>query len=576
MASTPHDGVMDHREQARAWLAEDPDPDTREELQRLLDLDDLPGLEDRFGDRLEFGTAGMRGAIGAGPNRMNRAMVRRVTAGLADRLNAAAGAGARGVVVGRDARHKSDAFEADTVRVLAGAGLGVWTFAEVVPTPVVAFAVRYLEAAAGVMITASHNPPTDNGYKVYGPAGRQIVPPLDTEISQAIDAVGSLGSVPLAPADDELIWRAPTDVVDHYAAAVVGLIDPDGPRDLRIVYTPMHGVAGDLCSRVLRDAGFTDVHVVPEQAEPDPAFPTVDFPNPEEPGAMDLAIAMATEVDADLILANDPDGDRIAVGIRRDGEWELLNGDEIGTLLAEDLLSNGRMTGGLRPAVGTTVVSSSLLARIAAAHDAIYRETLTGFKWLSLAAEELEDARMVLAYEQALGVTVGDLVRDKDGISAALCVADLAARTRAQGRTVGDVLDDMVGAYGAHMTLGRSVLLDDGEDDLVQQALDGLRQRPPTDLEGEEIVEVWDHDAGIVTRSDGSFDEIDLPATPLLRYVGADGTRVMVRPSGTEPKLKFYAEAVERHDDPAEARRIAEGRADRVLSAFMERTLPGG
>ena len=215
MASTPHDGVMDHREQARAWLAEDPDPDTREELQRLLDLDDLPGLEDRFGDRLEFGTAGMRGAIGAGPNRMNRAMVRRVTAGLADRLNAAAGAGARGVVVGRDARHKSDAFEADTVRVLAGAGLGVWTFADVVPTPVVAFAVRYLEAAAGVMITASHNPPTDNGYKVYGPAGRQIVSPLDTEISQAIDAVGSLGSVPLAPAGDELIWRAPTDVVDH-------------------------------------------------------------------------------------------------------------------------------------------------------------------------------------------------------------------------------------------------------------------------------------------------------------------------------------------------------------------------
>ena len=570
---------MDYREEALAWLAEDPDPDTREELQRLLDLGDEPGLADRFGETLAFGTAGMRGALGAGPNRMNRAMVRRVTAGLADRLNAAAGgAGARGVVVGADARHKSDAFRADVVRVLAGAGLGVWLFDTVVPTPLVAFAVRYLEAAAGVMVTASHNPPADNGYKVYGPGGRQIVPPLDEEIAEAIDRVGSLDEVPLAAEDSDLVWRVSSEVAEHYIQSVLTLVDPASPRDLRIVHTPLHGVAGDLVGKVLAAAGFTDVHVVPEQAEPDPDFPTVEFPNPEEPGAMDLAVALAREVEADLILANDPDGDRIAVGIPTGTEegWRLLSGDEIGAVIAEDLLTDGRLNRGRTPVVGTTVVSSSLLAAIAAHHGAGYTETLTGFKWLAKQAEELpEDQVMVMAYEQALGVTIGDLVRDKDGISAALCMADLAARTRAAGQRIGDLLDDLTRRHGAHVTIGRSVLLEDTEEDLVQKALDGLRADPPTDLAGEPVVRTWDHDAGIVTDADGGFAEIDLPATPLLRFVGRDGTRVMVRPSGTEPKLKFYGEAVVSAEDPAVAREQAVERVAEVLTAFMARALPG-
>lgn len=570
---------MELRQRALAWMAEDPDPATREEVQRLLDLGDETGLEDRFSQRLEFGTAGIRGPLGAGPNRMNRAMIRRVTAGLAERLNqAAAPAGARGVVVGRDARHNSDEFAADATRVLAGAGLGVWQFADVVPTPLVAYAVRYLKAAAGVMITASHNPPSDNGFKVYGPGGRQIAAPLDEEISAAIDAVESLDDVPLAPADSPLVWPIAPDLVDNYADQVVQLIQPDGPKDITIVYTALHGVAGDLCVRILADAGFTEVAVVEQQQQPDPDFPTVTFPNPEEPGAMDRAVALATESGADLILANDPDGDRIAVGVPQAGGWRLLGGDEIGTMLAEDLLSRGALVTHGPAHVATTVVSSQLLAKVAADHDVGYTETLTGFKWLSRAAEAVaEDGQtMVLAYEQALGVSIGDLVRDKDGISAAVAVADLAARLRDQGRTIDDLLDDLARRHGAHVTEGRSVRLDQSDgDDQVQAALDRLRSDPPVALGDSAVVQVWDHDAGIVRGGDGSIKEIGLPPTPLLRYVAADGTRVMVRPSGTEPKLKFYGEAIVAGNDPDAAREKAAVRVEEVLNAFMGRTLPG-
>lgn len=572
---------MDILDAARAWLADDPDPATRAELQALLDAGDTAALEDRFAERLEFGTAGMRGALGAGPNRMNRAMVRRVTAGLAARLLD----GARHtphVVVGRDARHGSAEFAADTTAVLAGAGIRVSTFDGVIPTPVVAHAVRRLDADAGVVVTASHNPPADNGYKVYMAGGRQIVPPTDAEISQAIDAVGTLAEVPLAGPDSPLVEVLPPSAVDGYVADVLALVDP-GPRTLRIVTTALHGVAGELCTRILRDAGFADVHPVAEQQQPDPDFPTVAFPNPEEPGAMDLAIAAAQAVDADLILANDPDGDRIAVGIPTDDGWRLLSGDEIGVLLAEDVLARGALARGRRPHVATTVVSSTLLRAVAAHHGAGYVETLTGFKWLSAAAEALEESgtgTMVLAYEQALGVSYGDLVRDKDGLSAALAVADLAARLRAGGRGIPDLLDDLARRHGAHVTIGRSVLLDGGgpgDDgaDLVQTALDGLRARPPADLGGSPVVTTWDHDAGVATDRDGSIEAIDLPATPLLRYLAEDGSMVMVRPSGTEPKLKFYAEAVVDGDDPAVARAIAAERVDAVLDAFMAAALPG-
>lgn len=570
---------MELRQQALAWMAEDPDPATREEVQRLLDLDDDAGLADRFSQRLEFGTAGIRGPLGAGPNRMNRAMIRRVTAGLAERLNQVAGpAGAQGVVVGRDARYNSDEFAADATRVLAGAGLGVWEFVDVVPTPLVAFAVRYLKAAAGVMITASHNPPSDNGFKVYGPGGRQIAAPLDAEISAAIDAVESLDDVPLAPPDTPLVWPIAPDLVENYVHEVLQLIPSDGPKDTTIVYSALHGVAGELCLHILSDAGFTDVHAVPEQQQPNPDFPTVAFPNPEEPGAMDLAVALATEIGADLILANDPDGDRIAVGIPQAGQWRLLGGDEIGTMLAEDVLSRGALAGAGAAHVATTVVSSQLLAKIAADHHAGYTETLTGFKWLSQAAAEVaEDGQtMVLAYEQALGVSIGDLVRDKDGISAALAVADLAARLRHKGQTIDDLLDDLARRHGAHVTEGRSIHLDDSDgEDQVQAALDRLRADPPAELGGSDVVRVWDHDAGVVTAQDGSVEEIGLPPTPLLRYVAADGTRVMVRPSGTEPKLKFYGEAIVAGEDPDAAREQAAARVGEVLDTFMARTLPG-
>ncbi|CAN5200652.1 phospho-sugar mutase [soil metagenome] len=573
---------MDHHDDALAWLAEDPDPDTRDELQRLLDIDDAAGIADRFADRLEFGTAGMRGALGAGPNRMNRALVRRVTAGLADRVVQGPDEDTRTVVVGCDARHNSDVFAADTAMVLAGAGVAVHQFPDVVVTPLVAYAVRHLATDAGVMVTASHNPPADNGYKVYGPGGRQIIPPLDEEISEAIDAVGSLAGVPLAPADSDLITPVPPEVQAAYTERVLAMVDADGPRDLRIVYTALHGVAGAICVSVLEQAGFADVHPVPEQHQPDPDFPTVAFPNPEEPGAMDLATALAVAVDADLVLANDPDGDRIAVGVPDGDGWRLLSGDEIGVVLAEDVLARGALTAGRRPWVGTTVVSSTLLSKVAAHHGAGYAETLTGFKWLSKVAEDLEQVpgdaagTMVLAYEQALGVSIGDLVRDKDGISAALTVADLAARLKAQGRSLTDLLDDLAQRHGAHVTLGRSVLLNDpGADgvDLVQRALDGLRATPPADLGGSPVTAVWDHDAGILTRTDGSVEAIDLPATPLLRYLAQDGTMVMVRPSGTEPKLKFYGEAIVTGDDPAAARAAATARVEAVLTGFMAAAL---
>jgi phosphomannomutase len=571
---------MDHRQIARTWMGEDPDPVTRDEVQRLLDLDDLPGLADRFGSRLAFGTAGLRGALGAGPNRMNRALVRRVTAGLADRVLQGPGT-ERTVVVGRDARHGSDVFAADAAAVLVGAGITAYVFADVVPTPLVAHAVRVLEADAGIVITASHNPPGDNGYKVFGPGGRQISSPLDEEISDAVDAVGTLLDVPLAPPDSSSIRPVPADVVTSYDEGVQALVD-EGPRDLRIVYSALHGVAGQTCTAALRRAGFSDVTAVPQQQQPDPDFPTVAFPNPEEPGAMDLAIALAESVDADLVLANDPDGDRIAVGVPTAGGWRLLTGDEIGVLVAEDVLARGALTRGRRPHVATTVVSSSLLSAVAAHHGAGYVETLTGFKWLSRAAAELADdptdagGTMVLAYEQALGVSVGDLVRDKDGIGAAVVVADLVARAKAGGRTPIDLLDDLARRHGAHVTAGRSVELSTGsgaDEDAVQVVLDGLRATPPTELAGSPIAEVWDHDAGVVTRDDGSVEAIALPSTPLLRYVAEDGTRVMVRPSGTEPKLKFYGEAIVASGDPGTDRATAAARVAQVLEGFTARAL---
>lgn len=562
---------MSFRDDPRRWMAEDPDPETREEVQRLLDLDDAAGLADRFGERLAFGTAGIRGTLGAGPNRMNRALVRRVSAGLAARLLAEPGAAERGVVLGRDARHGSPEFAEDAARVLAGAGLVVHRFPDVVPTPLLAFAVRALGAAGGVMVTASHNPATDNGYKVYWGDGAQIAPPLDAEISAAIDAVESLAAVPLADPADARIRVVDESVRDAYLGEVLELQLHPECRDLRIAYTPLHGVAGALVVEVLARAGFRDVHGVREQFDPDPDFPTVAFPNPEEPGAMDLVLALARQQDAHLVLANDPDGDRFAVGVPgRDGTWRLLSGDEAGCVLATYLLAEG--DGGPERVVATTVVSSQLLRRIAAAHGVGYAETLTGFKWLARAAAraEAEGGRMVLAYEQALGAMVTPAVRDKDGVSAALVFAELAAWLLAHGRNVDDLLDDLARRHGLHVTGQRNVRLE-GEGGLIQDALARLRGAPPADIDGVPVVAVRDHTAGVCRLADGTVEKIATPPTDLVGIELADGTRLQARPSGTEPLLKFYVEVVEPvgDDDVAAARARGRRRVERLTDVLL-------
>ena len=559
---------MDLFEDARRWLAADPDPDTRAELQAVLDSGDRGALAALFGARLEFGTAGIRGRMGPGPAQMNRMVVRRVTAGLAARLLEADVDARRGVVLGHDARHKSALFGGDVAAVLAGAGIPVHRLPPNSPTPLVAFGVLDLGAAAGVQITASHNPAADNGYKVYWADGAQIISPLDVQISAAIDAVAPDADLPLG---DTGISDVDPSILARYYAATLPLLAHDD-RDLRIVYTPLHGVAAPMVQALLARAGFTDVTAVAEQVEPDPDFPTVAFPNPEEPGALDLAIRTAEDAGADLILANDPDGDRIAAAVL-DGTWRPLTGDEIGCLLAEWLLTHGAADA--ERLVGTTVVSSRLLSAVARHHGVRYVETLTGFKWLARAARDAAETggRMVVAYEQALGAMCGTVVMDKDGISAALVLAEMAAVLKAQGKTMVDVLDDLARRHGAHVTAGRNVRLSGaGGAELVVTTLRGLRADPPGEVGGIPVVEVADHAAGTRRLRDGSLETIDLPPTDLVGLTLADGSRLQVRPSGTEPLLKFYVEVVEAvaaEESVATARARGAARLDVLADAFL-------
>jgi phosphomannomutase len=527
--------TVDATEVARAWLAEDPDPDTRAELKSLLDSGDTAGLTDRFGARLEFGTAGLRGALGAGPNRMNRVVVTRAAAGLSAYL---AARGGKSVVIGYDARHKSDVFARDTAEVVTGAGMRASVLPRPLPTPVLAFAIRHLGADAGVMVTASHNPPQDNGYKVYLGDGSQIVSPADAEISAAIDAVGPLSTVPRS--DD---WQTLDDaVLEAYLDRVAGLVDAASPRDLRIAYTPLHGVGRDVVLAAFDCAGFPAPAVVERQADPDPEFSTVTFPNPEEPGAIDLALATAAETDADIVLANDPDADRCAVAVPDPDAaagWRMLRGDEVGALLATHLV---RRDPALSGTFAASIVSSSLLGRIAAAHGLGYEETLTGFKWIS----RVEGLRF--GYEEALGSCVDPAaVRDKAGISAALLVAELAATLKAEGRSLTDLLDDIAREHGLHATDQLSARFEDLAD--IDAAMARLREHPPGTLGGRPVESAEDLGAGTG----------GLPPTDGLRYRLAGGGRVVVRPSGTEPKLKAYLETVVpvADDDVAAARRTA-------------------
>ncbi|MFF0229967.1 phospho-sugar mutase [Micromonospora sp. NPDC005254] len=535
--------IDDIREQARRWLADDPDPASRDELTAVLDglPSSAPELADRFAGPLTFGTAGLRGPLRAGPNGMNLAVVTQAAAGLVGWLAAQGGTGP--LVIGYDARHGSRQFAERTAQVATGAGRPALLLPRPLPTPVLAYAVRQLGAVAGVMVTASHNPPQDNGYKVYLGAelggelgaGAQIVPPADAGIEAAIRAVGPLTQVPLGRPGEVL----GDDLVAAYVERATAVIDPDGPRDLSVAYTPLHGVGAAVLTAAFVRAGFPIPGVVPDQAEPDPEFPTVSFPNPEEPGAVDRLIALADATGADLAIANDPDADRCAVVVREgeDGQgWRMLRGDEVGVLLADHLMRRG-VTG----LYATTIVSSSLLRAMCAARGLPYDETLTGFKWIVRAGGG--SAPLVFGYEEALGYCVApEHVRDKDGITAALTVAELAAGLKAQGRTLTDRLDELAAEFGVHHTDQLSARVDDLRE--IADAMARIRAATPTTLLGQPVDSVRD-----------LLPEADVV---ILRTARA---RVVIRPSGTEPKLKAYLEVVEPvvdGDVPTARRRAAQ------------------
>jgi phosphomannomutase len=531
----------------------DPDPTTRSELEDLLDRADASTLHERFDRPLTFGTAGLRGVVAGGPGAMNRLVVRRTAAGVADWVQRKGPDGAaRGIVVGRDARHGSATFARDTVEVASAAGVRVLELDQPLPTPLTAFAVRHFGASAGVVVTASHNPARDNGYKVYDEDGSQVIPPADHEIEEA---AARLADAPQAravvPGAVETV--AATDLIAAYESAIgdVG----GGAAGLRIVYTPLHGVGGAVVPSLLARHGV-DVTVVPEQAVPDPDFPTVAFPNPEEPGALDLAIALGTRLDADLVVANDPDADRLCVAVPLDGSWRTFSGDELGAILGEERC---RTTTGSGRLVATTIVSSSMLSSIAASHGVDFTATLTGFKWLGRAGVSRHE-RLVFAYEEALGFAVSEAVADKDGISAALLVCAAAAARAAAGSSLIDALDDLEVAHGVHLTRQLSFRRE-GAAGLaeIEAVVERLAASPPSTLGGLEVTSVEDLSTGV----DG------LAPTEGVRLRTGGRARVVVRPSGTEPKLKAYVEVVAApvgRDELARSRAQAEA----VLVAVCE------
>ncbi|WP_370739462.1 phospho-sugar mutase [Arthrobacter glacialis] len=605
---------------ALQWASHDPDPATTARLHSWIAEEPLE-LADSFTGHLQFGTAGLRAAMGPGPNRMNRIVVRRAAAGVAAHLLALAqaelaqeqsaqaemsraemddaGTSSAGepasqppasqppasqptayqprAVVGFDARHNSEVFAQETAAIFTAAGIETFLLPAALPTPVLAYAVRAMDCEAGVMVTASHNPPADNGYKVYlggravAPEARgvQIVAPHDSQIAAHIDAasntaeMGDTSAIELAESGWTVVAH---QLLESYEHTITAFTDRDAfpHRELRIVHTSLHGVGHETALAVLRGAGFTDIHAVAEQSAPDPFFPTVSFPNPEEPGAMDLAFALAEKVGADVVLANDPDADRVSVGVKdpSSGQWRQLHGDQVGALLGAHVVARGghvgstgiagdEGTGAATPVFANSIVSSRLLARIAGEAGYEHVETLTGFKWISRVPG------LSYGYEEALGYCVApEVVRDKDGISAGLLVAEMAAGLKAVGRTLLDVLDDLALAHGLHASNQISIRVEDPAE--IESMMARLRAQPPAGFDGSAIAQFTDLSVGTP----------QLPATDGVSYLSESGTRVIVRPSGTEPKLKCYLEVIVpvagRDQLPA-----AQQEAERALAAVV-------
>ena len=509
-------------EQAEAWLAQDPDPQTRRELQQLIETAD-DELTDCFASRLQFGTAGLRGKLGPGPNRMNRVVVMQAAAGLASYLNKVHPHEAS-IVIGYDARHNSDVFARDTAGIMQGAGINALVLPRPLPTPVLAYAIKHLGTSAGVMVTASHNPPQDNGYKVYLSDGCQIVPPADADIAAEIDRIASTTTIDQLPTDHEWVTLG-DDVLQDYITRAVALVTDEqraNNTNLTTVITPMHGVGGPTLHEVLVRAGFPAPIHVTEQFEPDPDFPTVDFPNPEEPGAMDLALEAAAKHQPDIVIANDPDADRCAIAIPTTTGYRMLTGDEVGSLLgwwATQQDADGTV-------LAQSIVSGTMLKSIAESAGLVYEHTLTGFKWIG----RIPDLRF--GYEEALGYCVDPkAVSDKDGITAALAVATLAANLKSNQQTLQDQLDDLAEEHGVHATRQVSVRVNNLTR--MTEVMSTLRTQPPTHIGGLMVKRFVDLELGT-----------ELPPTDGLLFELDGNARVIIRPSGTEPKVKAYLQAV--------------------------------
>jgi len=538
---------------ANSWLEQDPDAVTHTELEALItdagngDETAIAGLHHRFDSRLAFGTAGLRGELGAGPNRMNRVLVTQAAAGLAAHL--LAHEPSPSIVIGYDGRVNSEVFARDTAMIMAGAGVRATLLPRLLPTPVLAFAVRHLDVSAGVMVTASHNPANDNGYKVYlggDNHGSQIVPPADAEIAHAIDLVAKSSIVDLPRSTDFV--TTDDGVVDEYIARTAAIATPS--TDVVYTYTAMHGVGWETSQAVYAKVGFPNPILIEEQAHPDAAFPTVAFPNPEEPGAMDLSFAKAREVAADVAIAHDPDADRLAVAVAdRDGEWRRLSGNEVGILLGWRAAERANGVGVL----AASIVSSPALRTIAAEYGMEYQDTLTGFKWIS------RIDGLTFGYEEALGYLVDpDKVRDKDGISASVDFLSLAAELKADGKTVLDRLDEFTARFGAFASRQVSMRFDKISE--IGETMTRLRSAAPTEVGGYPVAVFTDFENGVAGFAPNN----------ILRMDFEDGARIIVRPSGTEPKLKFYVDASSMSGEGAERQAAAEAVATQLETGMRE------